>query len=178
MNLCCFEGAVLHQVNGSDNVTGALGHPCPSLPRLTGVQLHWLQHRLQLGRSDVRLDAAGKRAKTLPDFYAVSRGHGWWAAVSRPAAHKTGSVPHSPVQALLRDVRRLPGDERHLLGESYNVLPSSRAQLKCKELPVGLILQDIFKHTAQALPVPLRLRGQQHILGDRTRWSHEPLHSL
>lgn len=82
---------------------------------------------------------------------------------------KSFSCRHKPVPRLLFDVWWLPGDKCHLLGKSYYMLPSSRAQLQGEQLPVGLVLQHIFKHRTQTLPVPLCLWRQQHGLKQRSR---------
>lgn len=91
---------------------------------------------------------------------------------------KTCLQRYSPLHTLLCDVWRLPGNRRYLLGKSYHVLPSPRTQLKCKQLPVGLVLQHIFKHAVEALPVPLGLRGQQHFLEDMGRGSKLTCHHV
>lgn len=67
-----------------------------------------------------------------------------------------------PLPSLLLDVGRLPGDEGHLLGEADDMLPGSGSQLQGEELPVRLLLQCLLKQRAHFLPVPLRLRRQQH----------------
>lgn len=59
-NLCRFEGAVLQQVNGHDDITGVPGDPGPLLGRLAGVELQRLLHVLGVSGSDVGPNAASK----------------------------------------------------------------------------------------------------------------------